>query len=71
MQIGRITIHFIKNKTFIDSHIVCYTLAMQKITSDKQDEQVEIKTWGIQCLKYDTRMRIYFLRRKQVLIKAE
>ncbi len=70
MQIGRITIHFIKNKTFIDSHVVCHTLAMQKITPDKQNEYIEIKTWGIQCLKYDTRMRIYFLKRKQVLLKA-
>ena len=70
MQIGRITIHFIKNKTFIDSHVVYHTLAMQKITPDKQNEYIEIKTWGIQCLKYDTRMRIYFLKRKQVLLKA-
>ncbi|PQL94133.1 hypothetical protein [Apibacter adventoris] len=71
MQVGRITIYFIKNKTFIDSHVICHTLAMQKITPNKQNEQVKIKTWGIRCMMYDTRMRIFFLRRKQVLIKAE
>lgn len=70
MQLGRITLYFIKNKN-ITNYDLRYTLAIHKKISNKQNKKIELRTFGISYIQYGTRIRIFFLTRKQVLIKAE